>query len=162
VVLLKEDRMPKLMIKPWILLVPLALLLSAAVACGSDEAKEKVSGEAATAVVGQMVETDAGFYVNVTPQELWSMLGDKDFTLVNVYAGYEGEIEGTDLFISYDSPDEFPGERDSKIVVYCRSGNSSASAATTLVSLGYTDVWNLDGGMIAWAEAGYPLVNERQ
>ena len=33
----------------------------------------------------------------------------------------------------------------------------SAIAARTLVKLGYTDVWNLDGGIVAWTEAGYPL-----
>jgi rhodanese-related sulfurtransferase len=30
-------------------------------------------------------------------------------------------------------------------------------AARTLIELGYTDVWNLDGGMIAWQQAGLPL-----
>lgn len=155
--------MPKPMIKPCVLVVAVALLMSAAVACGSDEVKDKAGGEATTAVVGQMVEAEGGFYVNVTPQELRSMLGAKDFTLVNVYAGQDGEIEGTDLFIPYDDiaerVDELPQQRDSKIVVYCRSGKSSAAAAKTLVSLGYANVWNLDGGMIAWADAGYPLLN---
>jgi len=33
----------------------------------------------------------------------------------------------------------------------------SAAAAEALVGLGYTNVWNLDGGMIAWEGAGYPL-----
>ena len=90
------------------------------------------------------------------------MLSDDDFLLVNVYAGDGGEIEDTDLFIPYDQIaerlDELPSQHDSQIVLYCRSGGSSAIAASTLVGLGYTNVWNLDGGMMAWEEAGYPLL----
>ncbi|HEY57112.1 MAG TPA: rhodanese-like domain-containing protein [Anaerolineae bacterium] len=29
--------------------------------------------------------------------------------------------------------------------------------ARTLVQMGYTNVWNLDGGMNAWRQAGLPL-----
>jgi len=36
----------------------------------------------------------------------------------------------------------------------------SATAARTLVKLGYADVWNLGGGMIAWTQRGYPLVSK--
>jgi rhodanese-related sulfurtransferase len=108
------------------------------------------------------VETDGGSYVNITPQELQSMLSGDDFLLVNVYAGDMGEIEGTDLFIPYDQitgrQDELPSQHESQVVLYCRRGRSSVIAATTLLSLGYTDVWNLDGGMMAWEEAGYPLL----
>jgi rhodanese-related sulfurtransferase len=45
------------------------------------------------------------------------------------------------------------------IAVYCRSGTMSAEAARTLVRLGYTDVWDLGGGMLAWEKAGFPLEN---
>lgn len=34
----------------------------------------------------------------------------------------------------------------------------SAIAAGTLVGLGYSSIWELDGGMLAWEAAGYPLV----
>ncbi len=112
--------------------------------------------------VGQIVETDDGSYVDITPQELQEILGAKDFSFVNAHAPYEGEIEPTDLFIPPDEIEdrlsELPSATDAKIILYCRSGNMSATAAKTLVSLGYTNVWNLAGGMIAWEDAGYPVV----
>jgi rhodanese-related sulfurtransferase len=33
----------------------------------------------------------------------------------------------------------------------------SQIAAEELVSFGYTNVWNLKGGMIGWKEAGFEL-----
>ena len=153
--------MRQTMTKRWLLIVPLVALLAVAAACGSAATDEDAT-QAAPAALGQRVETEGGSYVNVTPQELQSMLSDDDFLVVNVYAGDMGEIEETDLFIPYDQiagrQGELPSQHDSEIVLYCRSGRSSAIAATTLVGLGYTDVWNLDGGMIAWEEAGYPLL----
>jgi rhodanese-related sulfurtransferase len=151
-----RERMTRL----WLLMVPLVALLAVTAGCGSTATDQDATG-AAPAALGQRVETEGGFYVNITPQELQSMLSGDDFLLVNVYAGDMGEIEGTDLFIPYDQiagrQGELPSQHDSQIVLYCRRGRSSVIAATTLLSLGYTDVWNLDGGMIAWEEAGYPL-----
>jgi rhodanese-related sulfurtransferase len=150
-------------ISSWLFIPTVALPLAVAAACGSSEPAAETATEAASAIAGQRVETEEGFYVNVTPAELDAMLDAKDFPLVNVHIPYEGEIEGTDLFIPYDQVaerlGELPSQMDSKIVVYCRSGGMSAVAARTLVSLGYTNVWNLDGGMIAWQEGGYPLLD---
>ena len=89
---------------------------------------------------------------------------DKDFPLINTHIPYEGEIEGTDDFIAYNeigqSLDRLPADKSAKVVLYCRSGNMSADAAEILVSLGYSNVYNLSGGMIAWREAGYPLLQD--
>jgi rhodanese-related sulfurtransferase len=105
-----------------------------------------------------------GSYTDVSAVGLAAMLEDKEFPLINVHIPYQGEIEGTDSFIPFDeigqNLDSLPSDKEARIVLYCRSGSMSATAARELVGLGYTDVWNLDGGMIAWKQAGYPLLDK--
>ena len=48
---------------------------------------------------------------------------------------------------------------DKKIALYCRSGRQSANAAGRLADIGYKCV-NLKGGIIAWKDAGKPVVTE--
>lgn len=45
------------------------------------------------------------------------------------------------------------------IVVVCRSGGRSARAARQLVQMGFERVINLRGGMMAWNDAGRPIVH---
>lgn len=49
-------------------------------------------------------------------------------------------------------------DRDLPVFVYCRSGNRSAQAVAAMVELGFTNLTELDGGVLAWQDAGYPLV----
>ncbi len=44
--------------------------------------------------------------------------------------------------------------KDSNVVVQCRSGKRSAKAASSLKAAGFTKVFNLTGGIIAWGESG--------
>lgn len=44
-----------------------------------------------------------------------------------------------------------------KVVVYCQTGGRSAKAAEQLVGLGLP-VYNLQGGLVAWKQAGLPVV----
>ncbi len=126
---------------------------------GSKAAPSLASGE--TIIQGQ-----GGQWTNVTPDRLAEMLTHKDFTFVNVKTPHIGEIDGTDLYIPYDQlsarASQLPANKSAKILVYCRSGVESAQAAQTLLNLGYTDVWNLDGGMNAWQSSGRTLVNKNR
>ena len=112
-------------------------------------------------VVGQKVSIAGDEYTNVTANELETMLNSKDFVFVNVHIPFEGDIPNTDLSIPCDeidqNLDQLPEDKDAKIVLYCRSGNMSGTASQALVNLGYTNVWNLDGGFKAWKAAGFPM-----
>lgn len=115
---------------------------------------------------GQVVPVEGGGrYTDILPQELDAMLQNKDFFFVNVHIPYEGEIADTDAFIPFDEVParltDFPQARDAKIVVYCRSGSMSAIAARDLVTAGYTNIYNLDGGFRAWSAAGYGLIEKK-
>ena len=47
--------------------------------------------------------------------------------------------------------------RDQDVLLICRSGNRSRSAQRQLQQLGYQRVFNVTGGMNAWASAGLPV-----
>jgi phage shock protein E len=139
---------------------------------GGGSSASPTGGPAATSVVpstsqfGVVVQGNGGHWTNVTPDQLAAMLAHKDFTLLNVKTPYSGEIDGTDLYVPYDQlkarASELPTDKTAKTLVYCLSGHSSAVAAQTLLDLGYTNVWNLDGGMNAWTASGRTLVNKNR
>jgi len=103
-------------------------------------------------------------YTIIDVQQLHEMLQGKDFILINVHIPYAGEIPQTDLFIPYNeieqNTDRLPEDKSAKLVLYCRSGPMSATAVKSLVKLGYTRVFDVQGGMRAWQAAGYELTDE--
>ncbi len=46
--------------------------------------------------------------------------------------------------------------RDEKFVMVCRSGARSAQACMFLQQQGFTNVFNLRGGMLGWSQSGFP------
>jgi molybdopterin/thiamine biosynthesis adenylyltransferase/rhodanese-related sulfurtransferase len=49
-------------------------------------------------------------------------------------------------------------DRDRRVLLYCRTGNRSGKAAEQMAALGYGNVANVEGGILAWQEQGLPVV----
>lgn len=164
---------PSVRIAAVLLFAGLALLIGG---CGADAPTTATSaGSAATpggtnaaaaggSLPGVVVQTQSGqgSYRNITADELAAMLKAKDFLLVNTHVPYEGEIEGTDLFLDYQRAEELmtelPRDKDAKIVVYCRSDRMSTIAAEVWADGGYTNLYQLIGGFVDWEARGFPLL----
>lgn len=54
-----------------------------------------------------------------------------------------------------------PKDKNGNILVYCRSGKRSEKAAFILSKLGYANVHTLDGGIVAWEDAGKEVVSPK-
>ena len=70
----------------------------------------------------------------------------------------EGHVEGSllvPLATVAARSGEFP--KDEPVYVFCRTGNRSLQAAQTLVAAGFTDVRNVEGGIVAWTAARLPV-----
>lgn len=146
-----------------VLLPGLLLLAACGVQAGkpgdSEGGAPKAAGE--PGVKGERISVSGGSYTRVPPSAFRVLSGQEGVTLVNTHVPFQGKLPRTDLSIPYNEigerVDELPEDKDAKIALYCLGGPMSADAARTLVGLGYTDVWDLGGGMEAWTEAGLPL-----
>ena len=91
----------------------------------------------------------------VTPIELKKMLDSKaDFKLIDVREEHEKEIAniGGELIpmgTVMQRMNEIP--KDKKVVIYCRSGARSGSVVKALEQQGYTNLYNLKGGILAYS-----------
>jgi rhodanese-related sulfurtransferase len=103
----------------------------------------------------------------LTKEELKKIIDDdEDFELVNVLgkeAFEKAHILGSKNIPVDDERFEQKfseiADKDTKIVVYCASFDCEASpkAAEKLEKSGYTNVYDYEGGMKDWKEAGYPV-----
>lgn len=97
----------------------------------------------------------------------WIDEGDKEFVLLDVREPGEvtaGKIEADDYLSIPRGLVEFQFTKKMKnlnkpVVVYCLKGARGALATLSLKELGYTQVYNLEGGVLAWIEKGLPVSN---
>jgi rhodanese-related sulfurtransferase len=100
---------------------------------------------------------------NLSPEQVAALLGGEDVDLIDVRESYEreaGYIPGSrhvELGRLGEAADTL--EEGRKIVFVCRVGGRSAFATQAFRQAGY-DAYNLDGGIVAWAQQGLPLEPE--
>jgi rhodanese-related sulfurtransferase len=109
------------------------------------------------------LETEGQDDVRLVDAITFSKLADdKDAYLLDVHIPEQVHIPGTDAFISYneisENQNKLPEDRDVPILVYCRSGTMSAQAAKEIASLGYNQVYDLEGGINAYREANTEVI----
>ena len=146
------------------ILVLAAMLLPVLAGCGNVGQQGGTTPTATEQPVGQVVKTEKGQYRDITPEELKVMLDNKDFFHVDVHVPNEGKLPQLDARIPYDQItgqlDKLPADRAAKIVLTCKGGGMSTKAARALADLGYTNVYNLSGGFVAWKDKGYEFTPE--
>ncbi len=91
----------------------------------------------------------------ITVSELKKMLDSSvDFQLIDVREEHETDIAsvGGELIPMGEVMDNLDKiSKDKKVVIYCRSGNRSGVIVQALEAQGYSNVYNLKGGILAWA-----------
>jgi len=124
-----------------ILFLIMLVVLVSVTACGTTDT---TSSEQATS--NKITATEAQQLIEEEP----------DLIVVDVrteaeYA--EGHLENAILIPSTEvesSVESILPDKDAKILLYCRTDNRSGDAYTIMQGLGYTDLYDLEGGISAW------------
>lgn len=97
---------------------------------------------------------------SITPGEAAKMFSEQKAIIVDVREDDEWKVQhiAGAIHIPLAQVENRLGElsqyKDSTVIMQCRSGKRSAKAAGTLLAAGFTKVYNLDGGIIAWDKEG--------
>ncbi len=92
----------------------------------------------------------------ITVAELKALMDEgKDFQLIDVRepAEYESANLGGELIPLQTIPQNVEKiSKEKQVVMQCRSGQRSANAIMFLEQFGFENLYNLEGGIIAWAQ----------
>lgn len=143
------------------LVVPVALVLGA---CGDSSSGDPIADDGGSGPEARSGDAPAVPYGLVSPATGAELAVDPDITVLDVRTPEEfaeGHLEGATMIDFY--ADTFTDELaaldpDQTYLVYCRSGNRSGQTFAMLDELGFGQVYDLDGGVLAWQSAGLPLV----
>ncbi|MGM1430531.1 rhodanese-like domain-containing protein [Sphingobacterium lactis] len=96
----------------------------------------------------------------ISVQELKDMMDhNTEFQLIDVREPFEYEVSnlnGVNIPLSGVVIESDQISKDLPVVIHCRSGKRSAQAIMLLEQEGFTNLSNLQGGILAWKEAFDP------
>ena len=92
----------------------------------------------------------------VTVQELKDMMDrNEEFQLIDVREPFEYEVSnlnGVNIPLAGVLIESDKISKDKPVIIQCRSGKRSAQAVMLLEQQGYTNLANLQGGIVAWKD----------
>ncbi len=100
-------------------------------------------------------------YIDISVQQGKELIDRSEVFILDVRTQEEydaGHIKGS-MLIPLQVIDKRLNEipKDRKILVYCRTGHRSAQASEILVNNGFTQVYNMKGGIVEWIKEGYEV-----
>ena len=129
------------------------MLLGIALSCGGSEAQRPTSRPASR----------PSTWKTVSPNEFQKLVKDSGNIILDIRTPREfqiGHIRGS-VNIDFKGRDFEKKiselDKSTTYLVYCRTGMRSAQAAKKLNASGFTSIYELDGGIAAWWEAGKPV-----
>lgn len=105
------------------------------------------------------------FPMNIKPQEARYFIETKSPVVIDIRTPEEhaaSYIAPTNLTLDYYAPDFNEQlarlDRNAAYLIYCRSGRRTGAALQVMKDLGFTDIHDIAGGLLAWTAAGLPVV----
>jgi len=99
----------------------------------------------------------------ISVQELKEMIDKgEDFQLIDVREEFEYEVSnlgGILIPLGGILIETEKIAKDKPVIMQCRSGKRSAAAIMQLEAQGYTNLYNLQGGILAWANEIDPTIS---
>lgn len=127
-----------------------------AISCGNPETNSEDSASS--------TEQQKPVFKNVSVLDLNNAIESQEEVIVldvrtagEVSQGYVNSAINVDVNGGQFSQGVQGMEMSKTVYVYCRSGQRSQKASQQLLDLGFTDVRNVQGGYMAWEQAGYAV-----
>ena len=145
-------------LKDFMMLVLSLLLVTGVVLAG---------GCALTKIETPKQETPTKIIEHISPQDASTLIQENQnnpgFVIIDVRTPEEfaeGYIENAiniDFYAETFRDDIYQLDKNKTYLIYCRSGRRSADALGIKAEFGFTEVYNLLGGIIDWKAAGLPF-----
>ena len=140
--------------KKHLLIIVLAISVSVAFSCNSNTQAQAESTELQEALITK----------NVSAADFQALINNKTNAIIldvrtpkEVAQGIIKDAEKIDFYNENFKAELDKLDKSKPVLIYCRSGRRSAIAMATMRDLGFSEVYNLQGGIIEWSEAGLEI-----
>lgn len=102
----------------------------------------------------------------ISPEEVYEAVTNSDRQLIDVRTTEEfaeGHVANSkNICVTEDDFKEKASKlnKNEPVYVYCKSGKRSANAAQILKEMGFTEIYDMDGGILNWEKQGLQQVQE--
>ena len=144
-----------MIMKKYLIVLVLAISVSVAFSCNSTSTQAQAeSTELQEAVVTK----------NVSAEEFQKLITNRTNAIIldvrtpnEVAQGIIKNAVKIDFYAKNFQAELDKLDKSKPVLIYCRSGRRSGIAMSTLRDLGFSEVYNLQGGIIEWSEAGLDI-----